>query len=89
MKLHFVEYVKFSKSFQWNKGTGSFIYHFLPQLFNRQQVNRKPVVDIVHDSENQEILLKLKSSRPGSPNGEQEVLLSEEIVKKLYEMFIR
>ena len=25
LKLHFVEYVKFSKSFQWNNGTGSFI----------------------------------------------------------------
>ena len=23
-----------------------------PQLFNRQQVNRKPVIDIAHDSEN-------------------------------------
>ena len=60
-----------------------------PQLFNRQQVNRRPVVDIVHDSDNQEILLRLKSSRPGSPNAGQEVILSEEIVKKLYEMFIR
>jgi len=25
LKLHFVEYVKFSKSFQWNNATGSFI----------------------------------------------------------------
>ena len=25
LKLHFVEYVKFSKHFQWNNGTGSFI----------------------------------------------------------------
>ena len=60
-------------------------------LFNRQQVNKKTVWNIVHDSENQEIHLKLKPSNEGytTANSGEEVVLSEEIVKKLYEMFIR
>ena len=29
LNLHFVEYVKFSKHFQWNNGTGSFIWFYI------------------------------------------------------------
>ena len=29
LKLHFVEYIKFSKHFQWNNGTGSFIWFYI------------------------------------------------------------
>ena len=61
--------------------------NILPELFSKQQVNRRPVMDIAYDETNGEIFLKLKP-KEGAPTGE-EIILSKDMVQKLYKMFVR
>ena len=60
----------------------------LPKIYNQEEVNACPVVNIIHDSEEETVSLQLRPKRKRKckrlGTNAKEVVLSERIISKLY-----